>query len=88
MIAAKTAELAPKKPSGSRSRAPTPALEHPLHQLHAALGNQAVQRMYKSGQLPAKLGIGKPGDRFELDADRVADQVMRLPEPVVQMKPG
>ncbi len=35
------------------------------------------------GDLPiqAKLTIGAPGDRYEQEADRVADQVMRMPEP-------
>jgi peptidoglycan hydrolase-like protein with peptidoglycan-binding domain len=37
-------------------------------------------------QLPAriqtKLTIGEPGDKYEQEADRVADQVMRMPDPV------
>ena len=31
-----------------------------------------------------KLGINKPGDKYEQEADRVADQVMRMPEPRLQ----
>ncbi len=31
-----------------------------------------------------KLRIGEPGDRYEREADRVAEQVMRMPEPGVQ----
>ena len=31
-----------------------------------------------------KLKIGEPGDRYEREADRVADEVMRMPEPGVQ----
>ena len=34
--------------------------------------------------LQPKLAISQPGDPFEQEADRVADQVMRMPEPVVQ----
>ena len=30
------------------------------------------------------LTVGAPNDRFEQEADRVADQVMRLPEPAAQ----
>jgi len=30
-----------------------------------------------------KLAIGEPGDAFEQEADRVADQVMRMPDPLV-----
>jgi len=48
------------------------------------IGNQAVQRMVRSGALQAKLKIGQPGDRYEQEADRVAEQVMRMPKPGVQ----
>lgn len=34
-----------------------------------------------------KLTINQPGDRFEQEADRVADLVMRMPEPGIQLKP-
>ena len=34
--------------------------------------------------IQAKLAINKPGDSFEQEADRVADQVMRMPEPGLQ----
>jgi len=52
--------------------------------LQRTIGNQAVQRLIKSGTLQAKLRIGQPGDRYEQEADRVADAVMRMPEPGVQ----
>jgi Domain of unknown function (DUF4157) len=35
-----------------------------------------------------KLKIGAPNDKYEQEADRVADQVMRMPEPTVQRKAG
>jgi hypothetical protein len=35
-------------------------------------------------RLQRKLAVNKPGDEFEQEADRVADQVMRMPEPAVQ----
>ena len=54
-----------------------------LH-LQRSIGNQTVQRMVRSGALQAKLGIGQPGDKYEQEADRVADAVMRMPEPGVQ----
>ncbi|TFG42384.1 MAG: DUF4157 domain-containing protein [Bacteroidia bacterium] len=50
--------------------------------LQRTAGNQAVQRMIKSGALQAKLRIGQPGDTYEQEADRVAEQVMRMPEPL------
>jgi len=34
-----------------------------------------------------KLTINQPGDRFEQEADRVADAVMRMPDPTIQLKP-
>jgi uncharacterized protein DUF4157/lysine-specific metallo-endopeptidase family protein len=52
--------------------------------LQRTIGNQAVQRLIKSGTLQAKLKIGQPGDKYEQEADRVADAVMRMPEPGVQ----
>ena len=52
--------------------------------LQRTIGNQAVQRMVRSGVLQAKLRIGQPGDKYEQEADRVADAVMRMPEPGVQ----
>ena len=33
-----------------------------------------------------KLKINQPGDKYEQEADRVADMVMRMPEPTVQRK--
>ena len=52
--------------------------------LQKTIGNQAVQRLIKSGALQAKLRIGQTGDVYEQEADRVADEVMRMPEPQVQ----
>ncbi len=40
-----------------------------------------------SGVIQAKLKIGQPNDIYEQEADRIADQVMRMPEPTVQAKP-
>jgi len=52
--------------------------------LQRTAGNQAVSRLMKSGALQAKLKIGLPEDKYEQEADRVADAVMRMPEPGVQ----
>lgn len=49
-------------------------------QLASLVGNRALGRL-----LQAKLTVGSPGDKYEREADRVADQVMRMPardEPV------
>ncbi|MCK5013331.1 MAG: DUF4157 domain-containing protein [Candidatus Omnitrophica bacterium] len=52
--------------------------------LQRTIGNQAVLRLIKSGALQANLRIGQTGDVYEQEADRVADEVMRMPEPGVQ----
>jgi hypothetical protein len=44
-----------------------------------------VQRVVAGIQ--AKLVVGQPGDIYEQEADRVADEVMRMPEPQVQPTP-
>lgn len=41
------------------------------------LGNRAVQRL-----IQRKLIVGPPNDQYELEAERVANHVMRLPTPV------
>ena len=50
-----------------------------LQQTH---GNRYVQRVVSGIQ--AKLVVGQPGDKYEQEADRVADEVMRMREPGVQ----
>jgi len=44
-------------------------------------GNLAIQRL-----IQAKLSISQPDDPYENEADQVADQVMRMPEPRLQRK--
>ncbi|MFN6570945.1 DUF4157 domain-containing protein [Dendronalium sp. ChiSLP03b] len=53
--------------------------EHPLLQLQRQLGNRVVTQM-----IQAKLTVGKPNDVYEQEADRVANTVMRMPDPPVQ----
>jgi len=50
-----------------------------LQQTH---GNRYVRWVVAGIQ--AKLAVGQPGDRYKQEADRVADVVMRMPEPRVQ----
>jgi hypothetical protein len=35
----------------------------------------------------AKLTVGWPNDKYEQEADRVADMVMRMPDPGIQRQP-
>ncbi len=48
--------------------------------LQRTVGNQAVEKLLKSGVIQAKLTIGQPGDIYEQEADRIAEQVMRMPD--------
>jgi hypothetical protein len=50
--------------------------------LQRTIGNQAVGRI-----IQAKLKIGQPGDKYEQEADRVADTVMKMPAPQVHRQP-
>lgn len=71
--------VAPQKNKSMPTRAP-PAIEPPRPT--AATGdNQAIQAMLRNGHIQAKLTISHPGDADELEADRVADQVMRKEQP-------
>ena len=51
-----------------------------IMQLQQMLGNRTVKSM-----IQAKLNIGRPGDVYEQEADRVADQVLSMTDPHVGM---
>jgi hypothetical protein len=57
-----------------------------LPQLQRTLGNHGVLRRYP-GVVQAKLTIGQPNDRYEQEADRMADLVMRMSEPEMWRAP-
>jgi peptidoglycan hydrolase-like protein with peptidoglycan-binding domain len=63
-----------------RGFSPTSAQEPPVV---AKVG--AVHRA--PAGIQAKLTVGQPGDRYEQEADRVAEAVMRMPEPAVEGGP-
>src|SRR6266850_3108948 len=70
--------------SPSNPTSSLPGSSHALKTLlprDSHLGNQAAQRQLESRLVQAKLSVNQPGDKFELEADRVADQVMRMPDP-------
>jgi len=54
-----------------------------VFQLQQALGNQGVLRLLRSGALQAKLTVSHPNDIHEQEADRVADEVMRMTDEAV-----
>ncbi len=51
--------------------------------LQHTLGNQVVLRLLRSGVLQARLAVSRPDDIYEQEADRVADEVVRMPENTV-----
>lgn len=55
--------------------------------LQRLYGNQFVQRVIAQHAIQAKLKIGQPGDIYEQEADRIAEQVMKMAEPPVQRQP-
>ena len=58
-----------------------------IGRVQSQLGNAAVSRALRSGRIQAKLTVGAPGDPYEQEADRVAEQVMsRTGGPAVQRK--
>lgn len=73
-----------KQKAGSSFSTISPA-DHVLV-LQRAVGNQAVERLYRSGLIQAKLTVGKSDDVYEQEADRVADEVMRMPDPVIRRR--
>ena len=61
-------------PRSSRAALHPPRLQH-------TLGNANVQHLLRHPLLQARLTVSRPDDAYEQEADRVADDVMRMPEP-------
>ena len=51
----------------------------PFNRLQNAVGNQALQRLIRSGTIRPKLKVSLPNDVYEKEADRVAEQIMETP---------
>ena len=84
MSTARAVAAAPKQaaPGPSRLSAPAPhALHHPerVIQRKCACGGSCPRcQQDKNNPVQTKLAIRSPGDAFEQEADRVADQVLRM----------
>ena len=72
-------ELQPSQPHAPHALQSPPASAAPFLQLQRTVGNQAVLHLFRTGAIQPHLKISQPGDPFEQEADRVADQVMRMP---------
>ena len=46
--------------------------------LQQQIGNQSFQRLLKTGKIQAKLKVSQPSDRFELEADKVGQQILNM----------
>jgi hypothetical protein len=46
-----------------------------------------LSHLVQNSPIQAKLNIGKQNDRYEQEADRGAEKVMRMPDSVMQPKP-
>lgn len=69
---------APQTEAAACAKADTNQLEalHRFRDLHQRIGNRAVGRLIQT-----KLKVSHPNDHLEIEADRVADQVMRMTDP-------
>jgi hypothetical protein len=76
----------PTRTRASVSQSPTLQSSFGFPNVQQTAGNLAIQRMFRSGLIQAKLAISQPGEPEEEEADRVADHIMRMPEPAVQRK--
>ncbi len=80
-IAAKAPEAKSWDPVPQIRRKPSQSMNSPVDRilfLQRTIGNQAVTRLIESGALQTKLRIGQPGDKYEQEADRVAEQVVAI----------
>lgn len=55
--------------------------------LHQTIGNKAMGRLLRSGFIQPKLTVSHPNDIHEREAGRVADEVMCMPDAVMQRQP-
>jgi len=61
-------------------------IRHPLDSKQQTQRTEIHQILHSTGA-QAKLTIGQSNDKYEQEADRVADQVMAMPDPKLQRKP-
>ena len=72
-------------PSSPPNDQPTDLIQQKPH-LEYSFGDIAIDPRQQLG-IQAKLTIGQPNDKYEQEADRVAEQVMRMPDPVLTKEP-
>ena len=82
-----TTALNTKKSTASRSNVNTTTnvLDDVL-ELHHTLGNANVQKIFHTTGIQAKLNVSQPNDPFEQEAQKVADEIVTMPDSKVQEK--
>ena len=50
-----------------------------IYALQRTVGNREVERLLRSGVMQPQLKLNEPGDSYEQEADRIADQVLATP---------
>ena len=75
------AKFVRQAPRRARSTSHYSRVSSPMLDLQRTRGNQFVQRFLRAQTVQRKLAVNQPGDRFEQEADRMADQVMRMSAP-------
>ncbi len=75
-----------EKRSVSAMRKTRPYVHHPMGAVQQAQQAE-VRHILRSTGAQARLTIGQPDDEYEQEADHVADQVMRMPDPKLQRQP-
>jgi Domain of unknown function (DUF4157)/Protein-glutamine gamma-glutamyltransferase len=83
---AKISNRPPRIGQGVSEHAMRHAPLHPLLNLQSTIGNQAVLQLLRSGAIQGKLAINQPGDAYEQEADRVAEDVVSSRSPTLQRK--
>jgi hypothetical protein len=62
---------------------------HPEKAKNRAIANDFGNKNKASGSfVQTKLTVGEPGDKYEQEADQVADKVMNMPEPAISKAPA
>lgn len=62
--------------TGSRTKERSESSRNRAPNLQQAVGNQAMLRLLQSGDVHAKLDVSQPGDPDEMEANRMAEQVV------------
>jgi hypothetical protein len=68
--------------SASHRIPPEGVLARPsVSRLQQMVGNRAIHRLLRSSGIQPQLTVGPADDEYEREADRVADEVMRMSDP-------